>query len=212
MTEPAAYLDTGTEVNHKDSFLKIECNNRWYGAWGVSWLAGLETGSFLADAFKKLICIKRHTLQVCLKVLLMFLNSCQEDDEKREQIIPVTTGGFIAISKLQVAGPSSLLLLFLLYSVVCNWGGKGCLVGCVFLCVLLAFNSVQNNSQTEKKEKRSASCGVLCRDGLLRILRVQPKMSFLIYISNFYPECLKRQTLPCAVREVWLRDPLRCLR
>jgi len=57
--------------------------------------------------------------------------------KRGEQVIPVTTGGFIAISKLQGAGLFSLLLpSVLLYSVVFNWGGKGCLVVRVY-CLFL---------------------------------------------------------------------------
>lgn len=51
-------------------------------------LAGLEMESFLAEALEHLIRIKRLffalTLQMCLEVLLAFPNSCQEDEEERE--------------------------------------------------------------------------------------------------------------------------------
>lgn len=66
---------------------------------------------------------------------------------RRKQVNPVTTGGFTAISKCQVAIYSSVLLLLPFNLIVFNRGGKMCLLLHVFLCVLLAFKSMSRMTE-----------------------------------------------------------------
>lgn len=157
MTEPAAYLDIRTKDNHKDSFWKIKCNNRLYGAWRISWpLAGLGTGGFLADAFEQLICINWHSCTYPADVPETLVGVPQQLSgrwwKKRESLSPLVALQQFLNFKWQGFPP--LFLLFLLYSVVFNWSGKGCLVVCVFLCVLLVCNSLTRTTAKLKRKRK----------------------------------------------------------